>query len=301
MTLTAPLYMLRHGETAWNTERRMQGTKDFAADRARPRPGAGDGPHARRPSWRARRARRSSCAARSAACARPREIIGRELGLDPAEWRDDPRLAELSYGQWEGFSWKEIEVTHPTALGDWRADPHGYCPPGGETHFDLRRRSAAVLAEIVASGTRTVVVGHGVSGAVLRGLNLGLDAKAMFVLEKPQDAFFRLLAGVEERIACSARRSTASSRSRAVRRQPPVSVTTSAPPSLFAVSLPSRRSVRLHRGDADQRERRRWLGHAVDLPQAGRRRRRRRLREVGHRARARWCRRPSRRRSRSRW
>ena len=52
----------------------------------------------------------------------------------------------------------------------------------------------------MGSKTRTVVVGHGVSGAVLRGLNLGLDAKAMFVLEKPQDAFFRLLDGREERI-----------------------------------------------------------------------------------------------------
>ena len=41
---------------------------------------------------------------------------------------------------------------------------------------------------------------HGVSGAVLRGINLGLDAKAMFVLEKPQDAFFRLTHGAEERI-----------------------------------------------------------------------------------------------------
>ena len=86
-----------------------------------------------------------------------------------------PRLAELSYGSWEGFSWQEIEVTHPTALADWRADPHGYCPPGGETHHALRQRSAAVLAEIAASGMRTVVVGHGVSGAVLRGINLGLD------------------------------------------------------------------------------------------------------------------------------
>ena len=30
MTLTVPLYMMRHGETAWNTERRMQGTRDSA-------------------------------------------------------------------------------------------------------------------------------------------------------------------------------------------------------------------------------------------------------------------------------
>jgi probable phosphoglycerate mutase len=203
MTLAAPLYMLRHGETAWNTERRMQGTKDSAlTERGRLQAIAmgrtlklelarepGPTVFLRSPLGRVRETS---------------EIIGRALGLDPAEWRDDPRLAELSYGQWEGSSWKEIELTYPTALADWRADPHGYCPPGGESHFELRRRSAAVLADIVASATRTVVVGHGVSGAVLRGLNLGLDAKAMFVLEKPQDAFFRLLAGREERIAAEA-------------------------------------------------------------------------------------------------
>ena len=44
------------------------------------------------------------------------------------------------------------------------------------------------------------MVSHGVSGAVMRGLLHGLDARAMFVLEKPQDAFFRLLDGREERI-----------------------------------------------------------------------------------------------------
>ncbi len=201
MKLVAPLYMLRHGETAWNTERRMQGTRDSAlTERGRLQAQAmgralklelareaGPTLFLRSPLGRTRETS---------------EIIGRELGLDPAAWQDDARLAELRYGEWEGFSWKEIEVTHPTALADWRADPHGYCPPGGETHAELRRRSAEMLAEIATSGTRTVVVSHGVSGAVLRGLNLGLDARAMFVLEKPQDAFFRLLAGREERICC---------------------------------------------------------------------------------------------------
>ena len=197
--LVAPLYMLRHGETAWNTERRMQGHRNSdLTERGRQQAEAmgralrdelartpGPTVFLRSPLGRVRETS---------------EIVGRELGLDPGDWRDDPRLAELSYGQWEGLSWPEIEVTHPTALADWRADPHGFCPPGGETHLELRRRSAAVLADIAASASRTVVVGHGVSGAVVRGLNLGLDARAMFVLEKPQDAFFRLLAGREERI-----------------------------------------------------------------------------------------------------
>ena len=197
--LTFPLYMLRHGETAWNTERRMQGAKNSdlterGRAQARAMGRALKAELAREPGLTIflrsplGRVRETS------------EIVGGELELDPSLWRDDPRLAELGYGDWEGFSWKEIEVTHPTALADWRADPHGFSPPGGETHFELRRRSTAVLADIAALQTRTVVVGHGVSGAVVRGLNLGLDARAMFVLEKPQDAFFRLLAGREERI-----------------------------------------------------------------------------------------------------
>lgn len=201
MKLTAPLYMLRHGETAWNTERRMQGHKNSDLT-ARGRVQAlamgrtlkaelalepGPTIFLRSPLGRTRETS---------------EIIGRELGIASSEWREDIRLAELSYGTWEGFSWAEIEIDHPTAMADWRADPHGYCPPGGETHIDLRRRCEAVLTEIATAGVRTVVVSHGVSGAVVRGLNLGLDARAMFVLEKPQDAFFRLLAGQEERIAC---------------------------------------------------------------------------------------------------
>jgi broad specificity phosphatase PhoE len=199
MKLTAPLYMLRHGETAWNTERRMQGTKNSAlTERGRAQAIAmgralkvelasepGPTVFLRSPLGRTRETS---------------EIVGRELGLAAGEWRDDPRLAELSYGEWEGFTWKEIEANHPNALSQWRADPHGFCPPGGETHFELRRRSEAALADIIAANVRTVVVSHGVSGAVLRGLNLGLDAKAMFVLEKPQDAFFRLTQGAEERI-----------------------------------------------------------------------------------------------------
>jgi probable phosphoglycerate mutase len=199
MKLAAPLYLLRHGETAWNLERRMQGSKDSSlTNRGRAQAAAmgralaaelaaepGPTLFLRSPLGRTRETA---------------EIIGRELGLDPADWRDDPRLAELRYGAWEGSTWAEIEVDHPNAMARWRADPEGFSPPGGETHLDLRRRSAEALADIIASGTRTVVVSHGVSGAVMRGLLHGLDARAMFVLEKPQDAFFRLLDGREERI-----------------------------------------------------------------------------------------------------
>jgi len=199
MKLIAPLYMLRHGETAWNIDRRMQGTKNSdLTERGRAQAVA---------MGRALKAELARAPGPIRFLRSPLGrtletslIVGRELGLDPGNWNDDPRLAELRYGDWEGFTWKEIEAHAPNALSDWRADPEGFCPPGGETHFELRRRSAAALADIIAANIRTVVIGHGVSGAVLRGINLGLDARAMFVLEKPQDAFFRLTAGAEERI-----------------------------------------------------------------------------------------------------
>jgi broad specificity phosphatase PhoE len=199
MKLTAPLYLLRHGETAWNLERRMQGSKDSALTARGRAQAAAMG---RALAIELAREPGPTVFLRSP-LGRTREtslIIGRALGLDEAEWRDDPRLAELRYGDWEGFTWAEIEADHPNAPASWRANPEGFCPPGGETHVELRRRSAEALADIIASGTRTVVVSHGVSGAVLRGLLHGLDARAMFVLEKPQDAFFRLLDGREERI-----------------------------------------------------------------------------------------------------
>jgi broad specificity phosphatase PhoE len=199
MKLVAPLYLLRHGETAWNTERRMQGTRDSTLTELGRRQARAVGRALRAeldrtpgPTifWRSPLGRVRETA----------EIVGGELGIADADWRQDARLQELSYGEWEGRNWQEIEALRPNALADWKADPHGFCPPGGETHIELRRRSAEFLAEVAAMGVRAVVLGHGVSGAVVRGLHLGLDAQAMFILPKPQDAFFRLLDGREERI-----------------------------------------------------------------------------------------------------
>lgn len=65
--LEAPLYVLRHGQTAWNVERRLQGALNSDL---------------------------TALGRRSAAHARPSLMVGREPGIDPADWQDDPRLAE---------------------------------------------------------------------------------------------------------------------------------------------------------------------------------------------------------------
>ncbi len=194
--LQAPLYLLRHGETAWNTERRLQGTKDSRlTERGRAQALA-----------MARALRRELAGVTEAIVflrsplGRVREtslLIGQELGIAPERWREDPRLAELGYGLWEGSTLNEIERERPNAYLEWKADPENFEIPQGESHRRLRERMAEILAEIAASRRRTVVVGHGTSGAVLRGINLGLDAPATMALDKPQGAFFCLTAGRE--------------------------------------------------------------------------------------------------------
>jgi probable phosphoglycerate mutase len=124
MTLTAPLYLLRHGETAWNLERRMQGGKDSSLTARGREQAAAMG---RALAAELAREPGPTIFLRSP-LGRTREtalLVGYALGLDPAEWRDDPRLAELGYGAWEGSTWAEIEVSQPDALANWRADPEG--------------------------------------------------------------------------------------------------------------------------------------------------------------------------------
>lgn len=197
--LEAPLYVLRHGQTAWNVERRLQGAQNSDLTILGREQASTVG---RKLATVLPRDSQSVRFLRSP-LGRTREtslLVGRELGVDPAVWQDDPRLTEHGSGAWEGRTWPEIERDCPGAYTDWKRDPHKAGPPGGEAHRDLERRSASVLAEIAASRTCTVVVGHGVSGAVLRGLALGLRPPAALALEKPQTAFFRLQAGHEERI-----------------------------------------------------------------------------------------------------
>ena len=84
MTLTAPLYMLRHGETAWNTERRMQGTKNSPLTERGRRQALAMG--------RTLRAELARLPGPTIFLRSPlgrvretSEIIGRELGLAPSE------------------------------------------------------------------------------------------------------------------------------------------------------------------------------------------------------------------------
>lgn len=74
----------------------------------------------------------------------------------------DSRIAEMHYGEWEGFTSKEIMARYPGLLEQWRADPESVSVPGGESIHQLRDRIADFWSDICEKhdGKRLLVVAH---------------------------------------------------------------------------------------------------------------------------------------------
>ncbi len=189
------LYLLRHGETEFNLEGRLQGQRDSpltARGRAQARAhGALLKELIAEPeTWRvvASPLGRAMDTARLA-CA--------ELGLPETAIKTDPRLKEIAYGDWEGLTYDEVQLRYPDGWAARERDPWDYVVPGGESYEMLAARAGAFLDEVEQN---TIVVSHGGTGRVLRGLYGRLPVPEIKTLEQPQDAIFRLTQGTVARI-----------------------------------------------------------------------------------------------------
>jgi len=181
------LYVLRHGQTVWNVEQRMQGR--------------GDSPLT--DLGRAQAATHAEVLARLgdverlliSPAGRTREtaaIINARLGV-PEE--DHEVLLERDSGVWEGLTLTEIAQRYPH---DWQSrelDPYFHRPPGGESHVDLERRVAGLLstlAEPSRTGGATAIVTHGIMSRVIIKLLLALEPAEAVRLRHPNGLFYRL-------------------------------------------------------------------------------------------------------------
>lgn len=60
-----------------------------------------------------------------------------------------PAWVERRFGVWEGLYFDEIEKKDPEGYLNWKKDPVGYTPEGGETILDVQRRLSDSLAELI--------------------------------------------------------------------------------------------------------------------------------------------------------
>jgi len=95
------------------------------------------------------------------------EALRAALGLDPAAYRTDVRLAELSFGRWEGVAYPELLLHERDALAAREEDKWNFAPPGGESYADLMARVRAWHETV---GRASVVVAHGGTARALVAL-----------------------------------------------------------------------------------------------------------------------------------
>lgn len=190
------LLLVRHGETHWNREKRVQGHGDSpltlkgieqAKAYGRTLSKLIDQPA----EWRV-------VASPLPRCVQTAAILCEVAGLDFTTITLEPRLREISTGQYSGMLKSDLA---PEALAGTGLDTWFFRCPGGETHAQVSERLGSWLGDRVA-GEKLVVVSHGVSGRILRGLYTRKDPVEALAEDSPQDAVFRLRTGLCERIRC---------------------------------------------------------------------------------------------------
>jgi len=170
------LWLIRHGETQWNVDQRVQGHLDV------PLSERGVEQARRLAAWLAEErldAIYSSDLQRARVTA---EVIAKGRPV-----YDDRRLREAHFGLFEGLTGSESQAAYPEAFAAWRADSIRHRPPQGETVEVLRDRCLEALSEHLPKHPKQVVavVCHGgpIRALVCGLLQLPLEASPKFRVE----------------------------------------------------------------------------------------------------------------------
>ena len=148
------LFLIRHGETAWNAEHRIQGRLDVPLSTT----GIWQaGRLAERLASEAIDAIVSSDLARAWMTGAP---LAAARGLQMVS---EPRLRERVFGIFEGKTLDEIAVQHPEEFAAWRARDVDWGMPGGESGIEFIGRVLEAMQQIALSyvGRTVAVVTHG--------------------------------------------------------------------------------------------------------------------------------------------
>lgn len=182
-------YFVRHGQTGWNAELRLQGQADTdMTDLGR--------------SQAVRNGRRLAelvdrpqdfdfVASPLKRTRETMELVRAEMGLPVRGYRVDSRLMEVHFGGWQGFTYAELEEREPGSTAARSADKWGFVAPGsgGESYQMLLDRVRPWFERLER---QTICVTHGGILRVLFKLIEDLPVAEVATMEIPQDRVLRL-------------------------------------------------------------------------------------------------------------
>lgn len=173
MTLQGRIFIARHGETVFNAAKRMQGD---AVDTPLTWRGftQADRMGAALAAWLGTRQSLHLWSSPSGRALQTLSLICEHLDADWHQATHDKRLQEINVGEWEGRYYADVMAGQGPIL-----DPHiglfTVRPPGGEWYDDIATRLTDWIDATAEQRGDRLVIMHGISSRVLRGLLLGLE------------------------------------------------------------------------------------------------------------------------------
>jgi broad specificity phosphatase PhoE len=170
------VYYIRHGETDWNVAGRLQGRRDVPLNARGRAQGSHCGKILRGLLARDNRdpAGLDYVSSPLARACQTMELARAVLGLGAQGYRREPRLSEIAFGDWEGFTIAQLHERDPARIAQREHDKWHFVPPGGESYQMV---SARITEWYESLATDTVVTAH---GGTARGLiaHLGIAKPA---------------------------------------------------------------------------------------------------------------------------
>jgi probable phosphoglycerate mutase len=177
---------VRHGETAWNRDTRIQGHSDIELNE-----------HGR---WQAARLADALRDEPIDACYASDLLRALETAQAVARTRGQTvtthtGLRERCFGRFEGHTWTELEHRFPEESLAWRKRVPDFAPAGGESLLQLEARVVSTVRELAARhpGEQILMVAHGGVLDILYRAATRLDLQAPRSWELTNTAINRLL------------------------------------------------------------------------------------------------------------
>jgi len=162
------VYLIRHGETAWNKEEIFRGRTDISLNEIGFREAELVGEYLK---WKDIHVIYSSPLSRARETARRIAQVF-NLKVQPLEG-----ITDMSFGKWEGRPLKEVQIHDRELYRQWIEQPHLLKLPGGESLDEVRVRAMAALEEVIQyhHEKNLVLVSHRVINKVIICGILGID------------------------------------------------------------------------------------------------------------------------------
>jgi len=173
------IFLVRHGRTEFNKKKIFRGHLDIPLDEVGKREAEATGKFLQDVNLSVIYSSPLKRALQTAKIIK--KYQGKNLEVVP-----HPGLLDLSYGEWEGKTYKKIKETYPEFYQKWEKEPHRVKIPEGETLLEAKRRSCQALQQIISQHKSCLIalVSHRVINKLLLCGMLGIDESGFWRIKQ---------------------------------------------------------------------------------------------------------------------